>query len=690
MTTYTQTEQALQIETVLGPDALLLAQIEGEEAISRPFRFELELASPRMDVDSAALLRTPAAVSFPLHDGSRRAIHGLFSRFAQTGRHEDLATYRAELVAWPWFLSFRRTRRVFQEKSILEIAEDIFRSWGFTDFEFRCEERPAQDYVVQYNESDLDFVSRWLEAEGIFYYFEHSPDAHVMVLADSNRAIEPCPGIAEAWFRSQPIIDMDVITSLTREHAVQVGRVTLRDYDYLQPSLSLEASLEGDGLGEIYDYPGSFSTPEDADRYARYRLEAEEVHKEQVRGDGNCRWMVSGHSFQLRGHFNPKTDGEYIITAVKHQASTAGFRTGESDELDYRNAFQCSRADVPYRPRRIHERPVLQGTQTAVVVGPAGEEIWTDRMGRVKVQFHWDRDGGRDEDSSCWVRVASPWRSKGFGSINIPRIGDEVVVDFVEGDPDRPIVTGSVHNANRMPPYDLPDNQTRSGTKSRSSKGGGTTNYNEIRIEDKTGAEELLLHAEKQFTLEVEADEDHSVGGNQSLRVDGDRTVHVKGSFTEKVDAGEKRTIKGGIEETVFGDVKQVINGVVDQTVTGGVRVTTPADCEINTGGRCKITAPNGVQCIAPGGQTHVDSFWDQTGGTQNTSFGRRFQLSGHVVQVFGARFTARGVDTRVTGFKNDTVGILMEQRGVELSRKAVHFGSAGVHFLAAGLVSIL
>jgi type VI secretion system secreted protein VgrG len=517
---YTQKDRPLKIETTLGTDALLLAGIEGEEAISRPFRFALDLASPRLDVDTAALLRTPAAVSFPLQDGSTRTIHGLFNRLSQTGRHEDLATYRAEIVAWPWFLSLRKNRKIFQEKSILEIAAEIFRFWGFSDFDFRCEDRPAKDYVVQYNESDLEFLSRWLETEGIFYFFEHFEDRHVLVLADNNGLVEPCPSIAEAWLRGDTEVEGDAVTSLTLEHAVHVGRVTLRSYDYLQPSLSLEASHEGDGTGEVYDFSGSFSTPEDADRYARYRIEAEEAQREQVEGVGNCRWMVSGHTFELEGHFNPATNGEYIITSVTHRATAGGFRSGDIDGLAYHNTFQCIRSDTPYRPLHRHTKPAPQGTHTAVVVGPAGEEIWTDRYGRVKVQFHWDRDGKHDEASSCWIRVATPWGSKGFGSFSVPRIGDEVVVDFVEGDPDRPVIVGSVYNAARMPPFELPAQQTQAGLRSHSIKG-GTGNYSEIRFDDTPGEEKLVVHAEKDHHVVVENNEYHTVQGTALLDYGG-------------------------------------------------------------------------------------------------------------------------------------------------------------------------
>lgn len=563
MAVYTQTERALQIETKLGADALLIARIEGEETISRLFRFELELASPRIDLDTGALLRTPAAVSFPLHNGSWRTIHGLFSRFAQTGKHEDLATYRAELVAWPWFLSLRRNRRVFQEKSILDIAEEIFRSWGFADFDFRCAARPAREYVVQYDETDWDFLSRWFETEGIFYFFQHSPEGHVLVLADGNSVFQPCPEIAEAWLRGQTVIDMDVITALTREHAVQTGQVTVRDYDYLQPSFSLESSLEGDGPGEIYDYPGDFSTPEDGDRYARYRIEAEEARKVQVGGDGNCRWMMCGHSFQVQGHFNPETNGEYILTSVRHSCRAGGFRSADVDELDYQNTFECIPADVPYRPLRLTPRPVVRGSQTAVVM--VGAEA-TDQHGRVKVKFHWEREGERDGDSSCWIRVTSPWAGQGWGYMQLPHVGHEVVVSFLEGDPDRPIITGRVYNAENTPPLSAAQSSTQSIIRDHAG--------NEIVTEGKPGGERIRLFSPYNDSKIV-------LGAPNETPNQASCDIETEGSLFMKA--------VGGAVEEYMGDHRITIHGDKTEGVANDYGLFIEGNCLIKVGGSYKL-----------------------------------------------------------------------------------------------------
>jgi type VI secretion system secreted protein VgrG len=581
MTQYTQTERPLKIQTTLGDDALLLARIDGEEGISRLFHFDLDLVSPKLDVDAADLLRTAAAVTFPLHDGNIRTIHGIFNRFSQTGRDGDLATYHAEIVAWPWFLSLRRDSRIFQNKSILDIAEKIFGSWGFTDFDFRCESRPAREFIVQYAETDWAFISRWLEAEGIFYFFDHADEGHTLVLADANTAMEPCPNISEAWIRGRAIVDMDTVGAVTFEHSVQVGKVTLKDFDYLQPSLSLEAS-EGDGVGEIYDYPGWYATPEDASRYARYRLEAEEARREEIRGEGNCRWMQTGHTFELQGHFNADTNGEYVLTSIRHACGTAGFRTGESESFDYRNTFMCMPAGIPFRPPLSTPAPQVRGSQTAIVVGPEGEEVWTDKYGRVKIQFHWDREGRRNEDSSCWVRVATPWGGKGYGSVSVPRIGNEVLVDFLEGNPDRPIIVASVYNAEQMPPFELPGSGIQMGMKSRSSPGGG--GYNEITATDTKGKEQMTVNAQYDMSTAVGNDETHTVGNNRTASVAVDETCDVGSNQVLSVGADQDLSVGGNRSVSVGGNEDVNVGGNQGTSVAGDRSVDVGGSDAISSG----------------------------------------------------------------------------------------------------------
>jgi type VI secretion system secreted protein VgrG len=553
MPAHTQANRPMRVETDLGTDVLLFDSFSGVERISEPFAFRLELLSEDRDIDPDAVLRKPVTLAIDLENGETRHVHGLVSRFAlgdrvHVGEGDDLdylTSYTAEMVPWLWFLSLSRDCRIFQEKTVLEIVEEVFTEGGWSDFEIRCTlDYPARDYCVQYRETDLDFVSRLLEEEGIFYFFEHTDSKHTLVLADDNGAIKACPHKEEAVLRPQPVHDEDVVTGLRCERAVHAGKVTLRDYDYLHPNGNLEVELPGTEEQEVYDYhPGRFTSPEDGERYARIQLEALEAQRELVHGEGNCRAFQTGFWFKLEEHYSSRLNRNYTLVEIAHSGRGGSYHSRDGDtEPDYRNRFSAIPYDLPYRPPRRHAKPVLQGSQTAMVTGPAGEEIWTDKYGRVKVQFHWDRKGSRNENSSCWIRVATPWGSKGFGSVTIPRIGDEVVVDFLEGDSDRPLVVGSLYNAERMPPYELPAQQTQAGMRSHSIKG-GTGNYSEIRFDDTPGEEKLVIHAEKDHHVVVENNEYHTVEGAVVMDFGG-----VKIRAGKVAIAGGQREEKGDQE----------------------------------------------------------------------------------------------------------------------------------------------
>jgi type VI secretion system secreted protein VgrG len=559
MPEYSQANRPIRVETALGEDVLLLEAFSGEERVSAPYAFTLELVSQDAAIEPVKVLRSPAAVMIDLPNGEKRAIHGLISRFVQLGQTggADLTAYRAELVPWLWFLSLSSDCKVFQNMTVLEIVEQVFKDLGYSDFEIKCvKSHPKREFCVQYRETHLNFVSRLLEEEGIFYFFNHTSSKHVLTLADDVSAVKPCPGQAAARMavKSGGWQEEDVVTAVEREHAAYIGKVTLREFDYLQPSLRLESSVSGDGHGEIYDYtfPGNFKSPDTGDQLARLQLEEQEQWHEVVRGDGTCRSFQSGCRFDLKEHYRGEVNQAYQLLRVHHAARTGGYRSRTEDEFDYRNGFVAIPHTVPFRPPRITPKPVVQGSQTALVVGKAGEEIWVDKHGRVKVQFHWDRDGKKDENSSCWVRVSSTWAGKGWGFVQIPRIGQEVIVDFLEGDPDMPIITGRVYNAEQVPPYALPANQTQSGAKSRSSKGGGTDNFNELRFEDKKGSEEVYLQAEKDLTAKVKND--------ASAQIGNDRTVVIQNNDTLTVEKGDQAVdIKMGDQTITLGQGNQNI-----------------------------------------------------------------------------------------------------------------------------------
>ena len=661
MADYTQANRPMRIDTALGEDKLLLEGFSGEESVSAPFSFALELLSTESSIDPQRLLRKPASITIELPDKSERVIHGMVNRFIQLGQLEgsELTSYRAELVPWLWFLSLSADCKIFQEMSVLEIVEQVFKDQGYADFEIKCiKSYPKRDFCVQYRETHLNFVSRLLEEEGIFYFFTHSDSKHILTLADDVSAIKPCPGQdtvrmatqAGAWQKE------DVITAVEREHAAYIGKLTLRDYDYLKPSNTLEGSVSGDGKEEIYDYtfPGNFKTDGDGDRLARLQLEEQEQWQAVVRAESTCRSFQSGYRFDLKKHYREDVNDTYQILSVHHSARVGGYRSGEDVHFTYRNSITAIPHATPYHPPRITPKPVVQGSQTAVVVGKSGEEIWVDKHGRVKLQFHWDRDGKKDENSSCWVRVSSAWAGKGWGMIQIPRIGQEVIVDFLEGDPDMPVITGRVYNDAQVPPYALPDNQTQSGVKSRSSKGGGTDNFNEIRLEDKKDSEQILIHAEKDLTIGVENDESRNVGhdrttviknddtetvkeGDQAITLEkGDQTLDIKmGKQEVTLDQGDQSiTLKMG-NLTLTLDMGNVDNVVKMGNITNDVKmgnVTTKAGL-----GKVVEEAMQGIEMKV--GQSSIKV--DQMGVT----------IKGMMVKIEGTIQTdVKGLMTNVTG----------------------------------------
>ncbi len=587
MPTYSQANRPMRVDTVLGTDVLLLAGLSGVEGVSMPFGFQLDLLSEDPAVEAEDVLRTPVTLTLRLPEGEERKIHGLVSRFVQLGQGDDLTSYRAEVVPWLWFLSLSRDCRIFQNLSVLEIVEQVFQAQGYSDFQVKCTRSyPKREYCVQYRETHLDFVSRLLEEEGIFYFFEHSESRHVLTLADSNGSVPPCPGSAKARMASQSTIDEDVVTELRREHAVYVGTVTLRDYDYLQPSLSLESSMSGEGREEVYDYPGNYTTLDEGERYARIQLEAEEALRRTVQGKGLCRYFQSGCHFELTDHYVGDANQAYLLLRVQHSGSGGDYRSWDTAPVDYRNEFLAIPHDVPFRPARRTPTPVVRGSQTALVVGPAGEEVWVDRHGRIKVQFPWDRVGQRDENSSCWVRVAQPWAGKGWGAVQIPRIGNEVIVEFLEGDPDRPIVTGSVYNAEQAPPFALPGAGIQMGMKSRSSPGGG--GYNEITMTDTKGKEMMNVHAQYDMTTKVEHDDTQTVVNDRTISVTGKHTETIKkdttitiseGAYSHDVEAGTSTAhVKGAVTESYEATQATTVKGditIVSQT--GGIAIAADA-----------------------------------------------------------------------------------------------------------------
>jgi type VI secretion system secreted protein VgrG len=569
----TQIDRPFRIKTPLGDDALLLDRFDGYERLSEPFRFVLRLLSPDPNIDMQALLTKPAVVSFNLSEESERHVHGHIRNIKLLEYGEDgMAAYEAEIVPWLWFLHYFSDCRIFQNKTVPNIIEQVFKDRGFSDYHLKLQGSfPQREYVVQYRETDFNFVSRLLEDEGIFYYFEQSQDKHTLVLANDKSATLPCPNKQQARYlaatgSNQP---EDTVISLETEFRMHTGTASLADYDFEKPGTSLFATLAGNLRGEDYDYPGKYKTKDDGARYARIRLEEREVALNTVRGASNCMGFECGYKFALTEHFRDSANTAYTLTALEHHARNASYRGGHQDPFEYANRFEAIPSSVPYRPPRLSRKPAIHGSQTALVVGKAGEEIWTDKYGRVKVQFFWDRQGTYDENSSCWIRVAQGWAGRRWGAIHIPRIGQEVVVSFLEGDPDRPIIAGSVYNADHMAPYALPDEQTKSALKSMSSKGGG--GFNELRFEDKKGSEQIFLHGEKDIDIRIKNERREWIGRDRHLIVARDKLEQVKRDSQLNIVRDRIQKIGRDHHLEIAGKAAVRISGSNSLSVTGDV-----------------------------------------------------------------------------------------------------------------------
>ncbi len=588
----TQVNRHIRVNTSLGEDKLFLESFEGEERVSDLFRFELGLLTDDANFAMDSLLNKPAVVSLTQHDDSDRHFHGIISQIEEVeSRAEGYMMYRATMVPWAWLLTLFHDCRIFQNKSVPDIVTQVFTDRGFTDYANRLTGTyQPREYTVQYRESDFNFVSRLLEDEGIFYFFEHSLDKHTLVLADKMTAFVDCPTQSTAAFDTTAGLwqDVDVVLGVRRTNQLRLGKVTEDDYDFTKPKTSLRSNLESERKGEFYEYPGKYTVRDEGSRYARVRLEEQEVRIAPIYFETNCRAFRAGFKFTLTGHSRDEVNKAYALLAIQHQAANDAHISGELFEaFTYTNRIEGLDAATPYHPPRTARRPFIQGSQTAVVVGKSGEEIWVDQYGRVKVQFFWDRAGTMDENSSCWIRVAQVWAGKGWGAIFTPRIGQEVIVDFLEGDPDRPIITGRVYNADQTVPYALPGEQTKSTIKSMSSKGGG--GFNEIRLEDKKDSEQVFIFGQKDEDIRIKNDAREWIGNDRSLhvirdqmeKIDRDKHDNIARDHIEKdgrdhhltIDGKEAIKITGSHSMQVTGDVIEVFSANQSTQVTQNIYI---------------------------------------------------------------------------------------------------------------------
>jgi len=640
--------------TALGEDQLKFRAMRGTEGLSQLFEFEVELASPSPSLDLQAMLGKPLSLAILTDSGATRWLSGEVTRFERVGRAgttERQHVYRAMVRPALWYLTRTVDCRIFQNKSVPEILGEMFARYGLNVAQRLGGSYRPWEYCVQYQESDFAFVSRLMEHEGIAYHFEHARDSHTLVLADDIAAHRTLP--------NAPFIDYlppDRVLDAMRgcidrwqvAEEITSGRVSLDDFDFRKPKASLEGVVHGAAAHdhsqyEVYEWPGGYVEHAHAEQYAKIRLQELQCARERAHAHSNVRDIAPGHLFTLRQSPREAENREYLIVEARYALQEPDYASGGELSALADIEFVALPSHIPFRPARRTPRPRTHGPQTATVVGP--EEIWTDRYGRVKLQFRWDRYGHADENSSCWVRVSSHWAGAGFGAIHLPRVGQEVIVDFIGGEPDRPIVTGRVYNDDQMPPWALPASASQSGVLSRSVDG-HAENANALRFEDKPGAEQIWLHAERNLDTEVEADETHTVGGhrttaitgNEQLDVQGTRATTIQGHESATYHSGEERTIHAGATETIDGGQTRTVSGGLSETIDGGETRTV-------SGGRTETVSGGETRSIT-GGQTQtIDG-----GQTETVTGGQTLTVSG------GATWTVdSGLTTTVDGSETHT-----------------------------------
>ena len=615
---YTQKDRSIKVKTPLGDDALMLRAMSGKEELGRLFQFDLDLLSHDEQIKLEDVLGQNLTVELMLPEGKSRYFNGIVSRFCQVGESNGFYTYQATLHPWFWLLTRTSDCRIFQNKTVIEIVEEIFKDEGFSDYKISL----SGDYrkwenCVQYRETDFNFINRLFEQEGLYYYFAHEDGKHTLHITDSISGHDEIatPNINYFPPSGNIVRDEDYIQEWSITRNLQPGAYAHRDFDFKNPKANLESKLANPfdhdrSNYEIYDYPGEYVTAGEGSNYVRTRLEELHTQYEKATGEGNVRTLYTGGLFTLHGYHREDQNREYLVISSTYHLQGGGYGNNSQDDEDsYQCSFEVINSQQQYRSSRLTPKPIVQGPQTAIIVGPTGEEIYTDEFGRVKVQFHWDRYGKNDENSSCWTRVSYSWAGKKWGSISLPRIGQEVIISFVEGDPDQPIITGRVYNADNMPPYELPANATQSGVKSRSSKDGSIDNFNEIRFEDKKGSEEIYIHAElnqkniveNNTTINIGNDRsitikgDHTenvthnheeiIGGDQIINITGDQKVVIEGDHIENIKCDHKETIDGDQIIKITGDKTETIGGPVEKSTTGSSKETNWSFKETTTHG---------------------------------------------------------------------------------------------------------
>lgn len=661
----TQANRFVAIATPLGEDKLLAKAVTIREMMNRPFEIDAELLSIDKAIEFDKIIGQNVTIRMALGNGSTRYFNGIVSSFSYEGMQDDLSVYRARIVPAAWFLSRRSDCKIFQNMTPVAVIEAMLAKIQKLLVEKGLTGKyKDREYQVQYRETDLNFVDRLMEQEGISYFFSHDNGKHTMVLADNPGAYKEYPGFATIKFDaegSKRADEFQGLTSFMLTQQVQPTSAVITDYDFKVPGKQMLSShaitrKHGAADGEIFDYPGEYIEPADGEAYAKIRAQELQTTFEVAQATGNARGIAIGHKFKLDTH--PRKDiaeKQWLVVSATHRivGDSFGGAKQSSGGGTYNVSFSAIAADTLIRPARVTPKPTIPGPQTAVVVGVKNEEITVDEFGRVKVHFVWDRHGKGDENDSCSIRVSQGITGKGWGQIHIPRHGEEVIVEFLDGDPDRPIITGRVYNGTNAAPYKLPDNKTMSGFKTSTSKGGA--GFNELRFEDKKGDEQVFLHGEKNIDIRNKNDWYELIGHDKHVKVMNDsneeikqdRYEMVKRDHVEEVGRDRNITVKGkqshkiteSLSLTVTKDVIEVFEANQSTVVTGdhylkaaNIVIEAGTNITLKVGGTSIAIAADGV-AIKTDGTVKVEA----TGGIENKATGGDFKAEGINVQVKGS-----------------------------------------------------
>jgi type VI secretion system secreted protein VgrG len=544
---------------------LTFASMSGQEALSELFNYTIRLKTPdKLNIGYYApssnfplksMVGKDLSIDIGLENGGNRYISGLVTAARVVGHQGRGVVYELRLEPWLELATRTSDYKIFQNKSVVDIIDEVLGDYPFEMEKRLTETYPKRNFQVQYGETDYDFLQRLMQEFGIYYFFEHSADNHKLILVDAIGSHKPCPDAPSVSFHQQGLkLDKEFIHTITAQESLRTGKWVLDDFDFQKPKAKLTSTVAkpretGHPDYEHYEWPGDYFDKSEGEFLTKVRMEAQKSLGSRVYGSGNIRTMVTGCTFNLDNCPTVEANREYLIVETSFMIQDMGEHSSQGQHFEYNVNFELLPTSEVYRPQRTINKPHTHGPQSAIVTGPSGEEIWTDKYGRVKVQFLWDRYGQWDENSSCWIRVTQPWAGKGFGGMQIPRVGQEVIVDFKNGDPDLPIITGRVYNADTMPAWGLPANKTQSGMFSHSI-GGGPNNANALRFEDKPGQEELWLHAEKDQRIEVNNDESHWVGNDRTKTIDHDEKINVGHDRTTLISNDCTRAVK--VNDTVL------------------------------------------------------------------------------------------------------------------------------------------